>query len=41
MYVSHLFLENLDEKDVETHVSVVHGLAIVYETFIGVAIESI
>ena len=38
MYVSRLFLENLDEKDVETHVSVVHGLEIVYETLTGVSI---
>jgi hypothetical protein len=38
MYVSCLVLENLDEQDVETCVSVVHGLAIVCETLTGVAI---
>jgi hypothetical protein len=38
MYVSCLVLENLDEQDVETRVSVVHGLEIVCETLTGVAI---
>jgi hypothetical protein len=33
-------LENIDEKDVETCVSVVHGLEIVCETLIGAAIDS-
>ena len=40
MYVSCLVLENLDEQDVETHVSVVHGLEIVCETLTSVAIDS-
>jgi len=40
MYVSCLVLENIDEPDVETRVSVFHGLAIVCETLTGVAIDS-
>ena len=38
MYASFIVLENLDDQDVETHVSVVHGLEIVYETLTGVSI---